>query len=276
MRGVWRVQRLLRQLVEEPTLPDILDPAALAMHDIRTASPTAPTHGAYLYGVLRAAYATKAIGAPGFVAMEMGVATGKGLLALAEIARIVGDRTGLRIHVVGFDSGEGLPRPTDSRDVPYGLSLGDYKMDGDRLRAQLSPTTELVIGDVADTVPAYMDRIALPVGFISNDLDFYTGTIASLRPLASAETPKLLPRVAMYFDDLFGYPYTTVNGEWAAIQDFNQLNPDRLIGKIEGLRWKIGSPYDRKPWPDMMYILESRDHPQFSDSERPGAAAHTL
>ena len=256
--------------------PDILDPAAQDMFQIRNAMKSPPTHGAYFYGVLRSAYTAKAVQAPGFVAMEMGVATGRGLLALADIARIVGDRLGLKIHVVGFDSGEGLPLPNDVRDVPYGLSLGDYKMDVDRLRSQLAPTTELILGDVAETVPQYMDRITMPVGFVSNDLDFYTGTIASLRPFATADHTKVLPRIAMYFDDLFGYPYTTMNGEWAAITEFNTLNPQRMIGKIEGLRWKIGSPYDRQPWADLMYILESWDHPRFKDSESAGRAAHSL
>jgi hypothetical protein len=271
MRGVSRVQRVVRKLVAEHVEPAPSDCAAVMLHAIRRTDPSAPPHPAYFYGVLRAAYTARAVRAPGFVAMEMGVATGRGLLALGEIARIVGDRLDLRIEVVGFDSGEGLPPPTDPRDVPYGLHAGDYRMDVEKLRAQLPASTELVIGDVVDTVPRHVSNLRLPIGFVANDLDFYTGTMGSLRPLASIDPARILPRVAMYFDDLFGYPYTTVNGEWAAIQEFNTLNPDRLLGKLEGLRWQIGSPFCQQPWPDMIYVLEARDHPGFGESERVSA-----
>ena len=49
----------------------------------------------------------------------------------------------------------------------------------------------------------------------------------------------MLPRVSMYFDDLTGYPYATVTGERAVINEFNQQTQHRQIGQIYGLKYWI-------------------------------------
>jgi hypothetical protein len=83
--------------------------------------------------------------------IEFGVDRGDGLLALESIAREVAHDFGIRVSVLGFDTGEGMPSPADYRDMPYVWGKGFYRMDEAKLRKQLSPGTQLVIGDVRQT-----------------------------------------------------------------------------------------------------------------------------
>ena len=59
----------------------------------------------------------KRLGLNAISVIEMGVAGAKGLLALEGIAKTAGANFGLRIHVTGFDSGQGMPAPADFRPV---------------------------------------------------------------------------------------------------------------------------------------------------------------
>jgi hypothetical protein len=79
-------------------------------------------------------------------------------------------------------------------------------MDERKLRARLH-RADLRLGDVAQTVRELMSSDFAPIGFVANDLDLYTSTRDSLA-IFEAKPERLLPRVTMYFDDLFGYPYT--------------------------------------------------------------------
>lgn len=267
MRGLWRLANALKPLLDPDRPPSPHDPVVAALKEIchKGAPDLRP---AYTYGVLRAAQTARALGIGQIWVAEMGVAAGGGLISLAKIAQVVGKRYGITIDAIGFDTGAGLPGPTDQRDAPFAFEPGDYAMNPEALRAKLPANAQIVLGDVATTVPKFMESVAHPLGFVSNDLDYYSSTVASLIPIVKADASKLLPRVLMYFDDLIGYPYTYQNGEWAAIRDLNVDHPNRPIGRIHGLHWHVGSPFDRQPWPELMYVLEARDHPKFNDSER--------
>ncbi|MBZ5626492.1 MAG: hypothetical protein LAQ69_48590 [Acidobacteriia bacterium] len=73
----------------------------------------------YAYGCYSAAQLARRLGLNGITVMELGVAGGRGLLALEEIAGAVAGAVGIQIDVVGFDSGEGMPAPVDYRDLPH-------------------------------------------------------------------------------------------------------------------------------------------------------------
>ena len=275
MRGVWRLQKLVRDLVSEDRFPSPHDPVAIALREV-FAGGIAGLRPAYTYGVLRAAHTARALGVRSIWVAEFGVAAGGGLISLGKTAEIASKRYGVDIEVVGFDTGVGLPRPTEPRDAPFAFEAGDYAMDFDKLQADLRPNTRLVLGDVRSSVAEFMKSTTSPLGFASNDLDYYTSTMASLLPIVDAESGKLLPRVVMYFDDLIGYPYTTESAEWAAIRDLNATHPKRPIGLNYGLRWHVGAPFDREPWPELIYTLEVRDHPDFGRSERSASGPLSL
>ena len=111
--------------------------------------------------------------------------------------------TGVEIDVIGFDRGEGLPKPLDYRDLPYMWREGDFEMDVEALRRRV-PTAELVLGDIEETLSGFLrERDPSPIGFVSIDVDYYSSTVASLSLFRSGYE-YFLPRVFCYFDDTVG------------------------------------------------------------------------
>lgn len=225
---------------------------------------------AYLYGLHSAARTARAVKAEAFTAIEFGVAGGNGLRALEDYADQVGRHHDIKITVVGFDSGAGLLEPADRRDCGFALGRGDFAMNQARLTPHLRHA-ELVLGPVEDTVGPFMKRIGTgelpPLGFVSHDLDVFTGTLASLDAIP-ADPQRLLPRVAMYFDDLSGYPYTDQTGERAAITAFNEKNVNRRVGQIENLEQTLGGAARWQNWPRHFFALHIFDHAAYNDSEK--------
>lgn len=194
----------------------------------------------YAYGVYWAAYLASCLGIPRITAIEFGVAGGHGLLALEQACAEIASFLGLKIDVVGFDCGEGLPPPVDYRDLPHIWNTGFYKMDQAALRAKLQ-SAKLVIGDVAVTAKDWLrDSIESPLGFIAFDLDYYSSPKAALALLDGPESI-YLPRMHcyFYFDDLAANDQGCMNryvGEHLAIDEFNAAHQDRKICRIEQLR----------------------------------------
>lgn len=216
----------------------------------------------YAYGVYSAAQLAKALGLPGISVAEIGVAGGRGLLALEAIAREIGRALDYRIDVVGFDIGSGLPGTSDYRDLPHVWAKGFFKMDVDRLTAQLT-TAQLVLGDVETTIPEWTANAnSMPIGFIAFDLDYYSSTMKAFK-VFDASSQTRLPRVFCYFDDIIWPEYACYNdfsGELLAIREFNEAHPDRKLSPIHLLRHTRRNP---APWNDQMYVMHDFEHPQY-------------
>jgi len=221
------------------------------------------TRPQYAYGVYWAAYLASCIGVPRITAIELGVAGGRGLVALEAACAEIGESLGVAIDVVGFDAGEGLPPPVDYRDLPHVWNTGYYKMDQAALRARLK-FAKLVIGDVAITVKDWLrNSIESPLGFIAFDLDYYSSTKVALALLDGPESTHL-PRVHCYFDDLAAADHGCMNpyvGEYLAIDEFNAAHPDRKICRIEQLR--INRP-SYEYWQDRMYAFHNFSHAKYT------------
>lgn len=276
--------RLLRSTVDNLPAPAVqfaalakavLNPRPLSWDDAAVELYRAERRGrgrlpypAYLYSLLCAARTARAAGVEAFSAIEFGVAGGNGLCALEQHAARVEAASGVRISVFGLDSGAGLLSATDPRDCAFSLPPGEFAMDEARLRARLQ-RAELVLGPVEETVGPFMQRAERgeipPIGFVSQDLDVYTGTIATLRALPTSPE-RMLPRVPMYFDDLTGYPYTTEVAEWAAIRTHNEESP-RRIGQMPNLEQSLGGAARFATWPRHMFALHVFDHPRYNDRE---------
>jgi hypothetical protein len=219
----------------------------------------------YLYGLLCAARTAYAVSEKRFTAIEFGVAGGNGLVAMEQHAMLVEQLWDVSIDIVGFDNLVGLPDRTDPRDCAFALQAGEFVMDEDKLRSRLK-RAELRLGDVKETIRIFSTERFSPVGFVSNDLDLYTSTRDSLS-LFQLEPHRFLPRITMYFDDLIGYPYTTVNGEWAAVHEFNSISKDRQIGQIYGVKHCLGRHYRLAAWTEMFFVLHVFDHQAYSKPE---------
>lgn len=222
----------------------------------------------YAYGVYHAALQAKALGIREISALEFGVFRGKGLMQLEAIADGVKAETGVHVRVFGFGMAVGMPKPLDERDLPYVWTTGLFRMPVKQIREQLRHA-ELVLGDVADTVPTFIHKFnPPPVGFVSIDVDYYSSTVSVLKLFDSA-SQHLLPRVFCYLDDCIGGDHELhcrFAGELLAVDEFNDAHPRRKLAPIFGLRHKRRIP---APWNDVMYVLHSFDHPHYGTYMNP-------
>lgn len=228
----------------------------------------------YAYGVYAAADLAARLDIPAISVFEFGVAGGRGLLALEGIATEVGKALGVKIAVYGFDSGEGMPTPVDYRDVRHVWEQGFYKMDQTALKAALKHA-RLVLGNVAETVPAFLRTPELPpIGFVAVDVDYYSSTKAALQ-LFDGRPETRLPRVYCYFDDIV-YPEIACHneyiGELCAIREFNIEHEHMKIAPIHMFSHTRPHP---APWNEQMYAFHDFRHPLYTVNITPKTARHT-
>ena len=221
----------------------------------------------YGYGVYAAALQAKILGYPRISVIELGVSRGQGLLDLEYHAARTAEYFGITIDVHGFDSGRGLPKPVDYRDLPYMFAEGDYEMDEADLRRRLHGS-QLWIGPVAETIPQFAASDHAPLGFVSNDLDYYSSSVDAMQ-LFELPQEKRLPRVLVYFDDLL-LPdhafFSEKTGQLLAIWEFDEAHPRMSLSPIRSL------PYTKilhESWQAMTYVLHDFDHPHYADAFYP-------
>lgn len=212
----------------------------------------------YTWSAIHAAHLAKNLGLESVSFLEFGVAGGRGLLALEAVAELLAEHWGLRIEVYGFDTGQGLPRPVDYRDLPNLWKEGQFPMDRAKLESRLR-SAKLVIGLIRDTVTKFLAGNPAPVGFVSIDVDLYSSTRDALK-LLEADTKRLLPRVHYYFDDIQGFTFSDFNGERLAIHEFNQEHESRKISPIHGLRHFVPAEESDEQWVELCYMAHLFDH----------------
>jgi hypothetical protein len=215
---------------------------------------------AYLYGMLRAADLAKYFGHTCVTVVEYGVASGAGLLNMVHLAPQISEVTGIDFRIVGFDTGKGLPPVHGFKDHPELWNPGDFAMEHrDVLLRKLGNRATIVWGDIADTVGPFTESLdsKAPLGFVSIDVDIYTGAKSALRCLTG--TPeKYVPGVSMYFDDVTFYFANEWAGELAAINEFNAEHELRKIGRDRSLPGN--RPLKAESWYASMYVGHVLDH----------------
>jgi hypothetical protein len=190
----------------------------------------------YLMGVLRAVDQAKRQKLQEICVAEFGVAGGDGLFLLQQYASEVERETGIRIWVYGFDTGSGLPELCgDYRDHPDFYQIGDYHSDVEGIRRRLTDRSQLIIGNVKDTIETFVEQTQqAPLGFASIDVDFYTSTRDALLILSHPKR-KILHRVVLYFDELDLDYFHEYAGEFLAIREFNENCAHVKIDKWHGI-----------------------------------------
>ena len=219
-----------------------------------------PHYGFCLYN---AALLARKLGHTRISVLEFGVAGGKGLLNLEYHAREIKQTLNMDIEIYGFDSGEGLPEPTDYRDLPYHWQKGYYKMDLPKLESSMN-SSKLVLGDIAESGRTFFEEYKpAPVGAIMFDFDFYSSTVAALK-LLEADESRFLPRVFCYFDDVVGTEiplYNDYTGERLAIHEFNARHDDRKLG----IPYFLRAQTIREIWFHKIWIFHLFHHQKYNE-----------
>jgi hypothetical protein len=231
----------------------------------------------YTWGILQSAYMAKWIGIGRISVIEFGVAGGNGLVAMERIVEKAERVFDIRIDVYGFDTGGGLPKPQDYRDLPNLYRESDYRMDVEKLKNRLG-RAHLLLGLVEDSIQKFIDSRPAPVGFISFDLDYYSSTMQAFK-LLEAEYALLLPRIYCYFDDIMGFTFSDYTGERLAISEFNGSHDMRKISPIYCLRYYLPTP-PQSHWPEKFYMAHFFDHHLYGrddgSNKRPSAGFTVL
>lgn len=255
--------RTLRKWAEEPPQP-LPDTAPCDATEIRyTSNPLFVSimneqhWHQYVWPSIQATKLGKRLGIDRVSFIEFGVAGGYSLLKLEAIAKRLEDYFEINIDVYGFDSGAGMPRPRDYRDMPNLWSEGSFRMDVEKLQQRLAKA-QLVLGPVGKTIPSFLQRCPAPVAFVAFDLDYYSSTMEAFA-LFDAEHSLLLPRIHCYFDDILGYTICEFNGELLAITDFNAAHPFRKVAAIPGIRYFVPERFANVQW-ENYYMLHIFDH----------------
>ncbi|MGH7907922.1 MAG: hypothetical protein ACREP6_14960 [Candidatus Binataceae bacterium] len=168
----------------------------------------------------------------------------------------------MRIDVYGFDTGAGMPLPTDYRDHPELFQAGDFPMDRQALLSALPPNAKLILGELKTTLPPFMSGLSVhaPLGFVAVDIDYYSSAKVALNMLADPEPLKYLPLPIIYFDDVYMESQNSWCGELLAIREFNDCQAMRKIEQDRFLRTRRIFKHAR--WIDQIYLLHLFDHPQ--------------
>jgi hypothetical protein len=228
---------------------------------------------AYAFGMLKAAELAGNSGVTKITALEFGVASGAGLLAMCRLAEETTRCTGVQFNIVGFDSGAGLPPPVDYRDHPDLWIAGDYPMpDREALLKSLPPNARLIIGPIAETVPGFLDSLSAdsPLGFVSIDVDYYSSAKDALTIFAHADPNRYLHLAVVYMDDIMEETSNSWSGELLAIREFNEAHELRKLEVDRPLRQQ--RIFKNASWLEQIYLLHVLDHPRM----RPGASKRSM
>ncbi len=260
--------RLLSERFHEPLHLNVAAAAAKVLGSYRTkVAFDLIDRPAYAFGMLRAADLALAAGLDKITAIEFGVASGAGLLAMCQLAEQTTRCTGVRFNIVGFDSGAGLPPPVDYRDHPDLWISGDYPMpDRSALHNALPSNASLVLGPVAETVPRFVESVSAecPIGFASMDMDYYSSAKECLKIFEHPDPARYLHLTIVYFDDIMEETSNSWCGELLAIREFNESNALRKLEFDRPLRSQ--RIFKHASWLEQIYLLHVLDHPTMQPS----------
>ena len=166
--------------------------------------------------------------------IELGVAGGDGIRALVKYKTKIEKVLNIKIRVIGFDTGSGLPSTTSKEDLPFFWKSGDYTNQNLRELENENEYVKIYIGNIQTTLDKFISENKNKIGLIIFDLDLYSSTKLFLNQITKfSKLNLLMPRVLCYFDDLFvaDYCLDDMNGEPLAISEFNHQSNELKLGK---------------------------------------------
>ncbi len=226
----------------------------------------------YAFGLLRAADEARARGIGRLTVVELGVGSGTGFLNLCELVARVTRETGVELRLEGFDTGNGLPPPSDYRDHPELYKEGWFPMEREALVRSLPANARIHFGPVGETIEGFADQLEpdAPLGFAALDVDLYSSAKDALR-LFGGSPDAYLPYVTVYVDDLALPTHTRFAGELLAIREFND---EHELRKLDW-DWNLANTrvFKHAEWLTHMFKLHVLDHPERADLSPPQTIA---
>ena len=166
--------------------------------------------------------------------IELGVAGGDGIKTLTKYKKKIEKILKIKINIIGFDTGKGLPEIKNKKDLPFFWKGGDYTNQNlTELEKELA-NVKIYQGNISSTLDEFIDQNKKKIGLIIFDLDLYSSTKLFFNKIPKLSKENLLlPRIFCYFDDLFlaDYVLDDSNGEPLAISEFNTEFKDLKLGK---------------------------------------------
>lgn len=131
--------------------------------------------------------------------------------------------------------------------------------DHETIQQRIVGKAELIFRDIEDTIDDFTKTLTpdAPLGFVSIDVDIYSGTKSALRCLLGPPD-RYNPAVSFYFDDISFFFANEWCGELLAINEFNEENEHRKLGVDRSAQARPPSP--RMAWCNRMYICHILDH----------------
>ena len=252
-------ERVFRERLSEPLHLNILSAVVALFGDHRAKVYWDLKYRQYTaFCLLDAADRAARLGVKRVSVMEFGVASGAGLLNICEHAAATTKLTGVEFEVYGFDTGRGLPPPRSYRDHPELYQSGDYPMNVSALQARLPTNARLVLGDIGETVPAFLgEGKHAPLAYIALDVDYYWSSVEALRVLRGP-AEQYMPLVLLYLDDCHDPYHNPSCGELLACEEINQSQPFRKIHRYTALREK--RLFKNASWISKIWAVHVLDH----------------
>jgi hypothetical protein len=264
------LERVLRERLSEPLHLQILSLFAL-LGSYRTKVYFDLAYRQYTaFSLLDAAERAKGLGIKKISAIEFGVASGAGLLNICQNASAITKALNVEFEIYGFDTGAGLPPPRSYRDHPELWQAGDFPMDVPALQAKLPANAKLILGDIAATVPSFLNGSFAPLGYVSLDVDYYWSAVEALR-IFSGRPSQYLPFVNLYLDDVQNAHNNPACGELLACREFSDATPLRKIYPYTALRER--RLFKNASWISKIYAVHILDHEERTSGQKRGEAA---
>ena len=190
-----------------------------------------PHYETILYETVKTA---KKLGEREISIIELGVAGGNGIKSLYNYKKKIEKISNIKISIIGFDTGSGLPEVKKKEDLPFFWKSGDYTNENVNDLEKNYKDVKIYSGDISETIDVFVSETKSKIGCIFFDLDLYSSTKSFLDKIhILSEKNLLLPRTLCYFDDLFiaDYGLDDTNGEPLAIVNFNKKSEDLKLGK---------------------------------------------
>ena len=115
--------------------------------------------------------------------IELGVAGGDGIKSLIRYKKKIEKILKIKINIIGFDSGTGLPETTLKEDLPFFWKQGDYTNKDLKDLESESDRVKIFKGNISLTLEEFILKSNNKIGLIIFDLDLYSSTKSFLEKI---------------------------------------------------------------------------------------------